>query len=128
MSVIPKDDRIRLRHMLDAASKARQFAEGLDRADLGTNEMFSLAIVRLLEIVGEAAAHVSETVQADLPGIPWRQLTGARNRLIHGYFDVDLDIVWAILQDDLPPLIAQLEQMLPQRARSRGRKLSPDRS
>jgi uncharacterized protein with HEPN domain len=85
------------------------------------DEMLSLAIVRLLEIVGESAAHVSEPVQARLPGIPWRQITGARNRLIHGYFDVDLDIVRAILQDDPLLLIAQLEQVLPQRARPRSR-------
>jgi uncharacterized protein with HEPN domain len=74
---------------------------------------------RLLEIVGEAATHVSEPVQAALAGIPWRQITGARNRLIHSYFDIDLDIVWAILQDDLPSLITQLEQVLPPRTRSR---------
>ena len=101
---------------------------GHGRAQLETDEMLSLAIVRLLKIVGEAAAHVSEPVQAGPPGIPWRQLTGARNRLIHGYFNVDLDIVWRILQDDLPPLIAQLEQVLPQHARPQRRKLSPDRS
>lgn len=83
--------------------------------------MLSLAVVRLLEIVGEAAAHISEPVQTSLPGIPWRQITGARNRLIHGYFDVDLDIVWAILQNDLPPLIAQLEQVLPVRSQPRRR-------
>jgi len=101
--------------MLDAARKARRFVQDRERADLEMDEMLSLAIIRLLEIVGEAAAHVSEPVQVGLPDIPWRQIMGARNRLIHGYFDVDLDIIWAILQDDLPPLIAQLEQLLLQR-------------
>lgn len=105
--------------MLDAAQKARRFIQGRQRTDLEMDEMLSLAIVRLLEIVGEAAAHVSESVQASQSGIPWRQITSARNRLIHGYFDVDLDIVWTILQDDLPPMIAQLEQLLPARRRSR---------
>jgi uncharacterized protein with HEPN domain len=123
MSAIPRDDRVRLRHMLDAALKARRFVQGRERSDLEMDEMFSLAIVRLLEIVGEAAAQVSEPGRAALPGIPWRQITGARNRLIHGYFDVDLDIVWAIVQDDLPPLIAQLEQVLSQRTQPRRRKL-----
>ncbi len=121
MSAIPRDDLIRLRHMLDAAQRARRFIQGRERTDLEMDEMLSLAIVRLLEIVGEAAAHVSEPVQTDLPAIPWRQITGARNRLIHGYFDVDLDIVWAILQNDLPPLIAQLEQVLPARRQPRRR-------
>ena len=119
MSAIPRDDLIRLRHMLDAAQRARRFIQGRERTDLEMDEMLSLAIVRLLEIVGEAAAHVSEPVQADLPAIPWRQITGARDRLIHGDFDVDLDIVWAILQNDLPPLIAQLEQVLPARRQPR---------
>lgn len=118
MSAIPKSDLVRLRHMLDAAQKARQFVQGLERADLEMDEMLSLAIVRLLEIVGEAAAHVSEPVQAILPDIPWRQITGARNRLIHGYFDVDLDIVWAILEDDFPPLITQIEEVLPRHPRA----------
>jgi len=123
MSAIPRDDRVRLRHMLDAARTARRFVQGHERSDLESDEMLSLAIVRLLEIVGEAATHVSEPVQDALPGIPWRQITGARNRLIHGYFDVDLDIVWAVVQDDLPPLIARLERVLAQHARPRRQKL-----
>jgi uncharacterized protein with HEPN domain len=126
MSAIPRDDLVRLRHMLDAARKARHFLQDRERADLEMDEMLSLALVRLLEIVGEAAMHVSEPVQAGLPGIPWRQITGARNRLIHGYFDVDLDIVWTIVQADLPQMIAQLEQVLPQRARPQRRKPNPD--
>jgi len=121
MSAIPRDDLVRLRHMLDAAQKAGHFIQGRERKDLEAEDMLSLAIVRLLEIVGEAAMHVSEAVRASLPGIPWPQITSARNRLIHGYFDVDLDIVWAILQDDLPPLIAQLEQVLPARSQPRHR-------
>jgi uncharacterized protein with HEPN domain len=70
MSAIPKDDLIRLRHMLDAAGKARRFVQGRERSDLELDEMLSLAIVRRLEIVGEAATHVSEPVQAALAGIP----------------------------------------------------------
>ncbi len=128
MSDILKVDRVRLQHMLDAARTARRFVEDRTRADLESDEMLSLAIVRLLQIVGEAASHVSEPVQASLPGIPWRQPSGARNRLVHGYFDVDLEIVWTILQDDLPPLIAQLEQTLPRAARPQRPKLDTDHS
>ena len=112
MSAIPRNDLIRLRHMLAAARKARRFVQGRGRTDLESDEMLSLAIVRLLEIIGEAATHVSEPVQAALPSIPWRQITGVRNRLIHGYFDVDHDIVWAIVEGDLPTLIIQLEALL----------------
>ncbi|MFN8469407.1 MAG: HepT-like ribonuclease domain-containing protein [Caldilineaceae bacterium] len=83
MSAIPEADAIRLRHMLDAAAKARMFAQYRDREDLEADEILALALVRLLEILGEAAAHVSPEVQAQFPAIPWRQMTGTRNRLIH---------------------------------------------
>ena len=65
--------------------------------------------MRLLEILGEAATHVSEAVQTAHPQIPWRQIAGTRNRLIHGYFNIDLDVIWSILRDDLPDLVTALE-------------------
>jgi uncharacterized protein with HEPN domain len=98
--------------MLDAAYKAREFVEGRNRSDLESNEMLALALVRLLEIFGEAAARVSVPVQNQLAAIPWRQITGTRNHLIHGYFNVDLDIVWSIIQQDLPPCMAALEAVI----------------
>ena len=75
--------------------------------------MLSLALVRLLEIIGEAAKGVSEELRQQYPEIPWKQIAGTRDRLIHGYFDVDLDIIWSIVADDLPILIAGLEMILP---------------
>ena len=81
--------------------------------DLEADEILALALVRLLEILREAAARVSPEVQAQFPAIPWRQMTGTRNRLIHGYFNVDLDIVWAIIQNDFPACIAALEAIVP---------------
>lgn len=73
MSAIPEVDANRLRHMLDAATKARLFVQNQDREDLENDEMLALALVRLLEILGEAAARVSPEVQSQLPDIPWRQ-------------------------------------------------------
>jgi uncharacterized protein with HEPN domain len=84
----------------------------LERAELDTNHMLELALTRLLEIVGEAANRVSEDTQKQHPEIPWRQIVGLRHRLIHGYDAVDLDILWDIVQYDLPPLIASLEEIL----------------
>jgi len=106
------DPPIRLRHMLDAARKARQFIEGRTRSDLDKNDMLMLALVRLLEVVGEAAKAVPEDVRRRTPQIAWKDIAGTRDRLIHGYFDVDLDIVWEIVTKDLPPLIAALEQLI----------------
>ncbi len=106
------EDAVRLRHMLDAAKRAIDFMQGRARSDLESDEQLSLAVVRLLEILGEAAKNVSEDLRKDYPDIPWRQIAGTRDRLIHGYFDVDLDIVWQIISVDLPVLATQLEKAL----------------
>ena len=106
------EDAVRLRHMLDAAKRAIDFMQGRAKSDLESDEQLSLAVVRLLEILGEAAKNVSEDLRKDYPDIPWRQIAGTRERLIHGYFDVDLDIVWQIISTDLPVLAAQLEKAL----------------
>lgn len=116
---MPKSDVIRLQHMLDAAKKAVQFSQGRQRSDLDDDEMFSLAVVRLIEIVGEAAGKVETTTQERHPGIPWRLITSARHRLIHGYDDVDFDIVWSIITQDLPELIQQLEEAIKDERRAK---------
>ena len=106
------EDITRMRHMLDAGRKAIEFTRGCKRADLDGDEKLALSIVRLLEILGEAANNVSDEWQQQYPEIPWRQIGGTRNRLIHGYFDVDLDVVWKIVSKDLPTLVAQLDSIL----------------
>lgn len=110
--MVKTDDAIRLRHMLDAAQKILVFTQGRDRQDLDTDEMLALAIVRLIEILGEAAKNVSPEIQAATPEIPWRQITGTRDRLAHAYFDVNLDIIWEIITVSLLPLIQALEALL----------------
>ena len=105
------DDAIRLRHMLDHAREAVAMAEGRSRSDLGSNRMLQLALVRLIEIVGEAAARVSESVKDQLPPIPWREIVGMRNRVIHGYDAIDLDVLWDTITVDLSLLIDQLEEI-----------------
>ena len=89
-------DVVRLQHLLEAARKAFAITEGKQRDSLEQNEILSLALVRLLEIIGEAAKHLSETFRASQPDIPWQLMAGTRDRLIHGYFGVDYDIVWAM--------------------------------
>ena len=98
--------------MLDAARKATELTRTCKRVDLDKDEKLALAVVRLLEILGEAAKSVSSQCRQQYPEIPWRQIAGTRNRLIHGYFDVDLDIVWKIVLEDLPPLVTQLEKVM----------------
>ena len=106
------EDVVRLRHMLDAARKATDFTKLCERSDLDKDEKLALAIVRLLEILGEAAKGVSEQVRQEYPAIPWRQIAGTRDRLIHGYFDVDYDIVWKIVSMDLAPVVEKLQEAL----------------
>ena len=88
-----RDDRVRLRHPLDAARRAVASTQDWTRADLDEEELPTLGLLRLLEILGEAASTVSETVQDAHPEVPWKAMKGLRNRLIHGYFNINLDIV-----------------------------------
>lgn len=106
------EDSTRLCHMLDAGQKAVAFLHGKNREDLDTDEKLALAVVRLLEVMGEAANQVSAPFQAAHPEIPWVALRGTRNRLIHGYFDVDYDVLWQIVRTDLPPLIRRLHELI----------------
>ena len=101
--------------MLDAAEDALSFVVGREREDLGKNRMLALALVRSIEIIGEAGARVSEEGRAEVPDLPWREIVAMRNRLIHAYFDVDLDVVWRTVEDDLPTLVAVLRSVLPER-------------
>jgi len=104
-----RDDALPLRHMLDGARKAVGFARGRVRADLDSDELLALGLVRLLEIVGEAATRVSEPTRQRRATIPWAQVIGMRNRLIHGYDVIDMDVLWQTITEDLPPLIKELE-------------------
>ena len=106
------EDVVRLRHMLDAARKAVELTSKCERSDLDKDEKLALAVVRLLEILGEAGKSVSEQSRQEYPSIPWRQIAGMRDRLIHRYFDVDLDIVWEIISSDIPFLVRELENAL----------------
>jgi uncharacterized protein with HEPN domain len=109
-----KPDIIRLRHMREAAAHAREMTAGRARADLDANVMLKMALTRCLEILGEAASKVSPDSQAQLPSVPFAQIVAMRHRLVHAYFDVDLDIVWTTVTEDLPPLLAILDVALAQ--------------
>lgn len=111
--MLPKDDRIRLQHMLDAARKAARLAAGRDRQALyDEDDPLADALVHLISVIGEAASKVSSGTCSELDGIPWPDVIGMRNRLIHAYFDINLDILWATVQDSLPTLIRLLESAL----------------
>jgi len=111
---MPKvDDVARMCHMLEAARKALRFAQGKNQTDLEQDEVLQLALVRLLEIVGEAAARVSQETQRRHDQIPWAKIIGMRNRLVHGYDNIDVEVLWQTLAQDLQRLVDQLERILP---------------
>lgn len=103
------DDLIRLRHMAEAARLAIGFAHARERADLDRDAMLRLAVLHAVQIVGEAAARLSEAGRAAVPGIEWPAVVGMRNRLVHAYFDINTDILWDTLQFGLPDLLARLQ-------------------
>ena len=107
-----QDDVIRLQHMLDAAQEAISFAFGKKREDLDDDRMLVLSLVKDIEIIGEAATKVSESCHQEHPEIPWKEIVTMRNRLIHGYFDINLAIVWKTVTEELPLLIQQLQKAI----------------
>jgi uncharacterized protein with HEPN domain len=98
--------------MLEYGREAIGLMRDKKRADLDTDRTLGLATLRCLEIVGEAASHIPESLRQQHPQIPWPQIIGTRNRLVHGYDLVDYDIIWSTITEDLPPLIAELEKIL----------------
>ena len=95
--------------MVDAASKAVAFSSGRSRADLDEDEMLRFALVKLVEIVGEAAKQVSEETRVSYPNVAWAEAARMRDRLVHHYFDINLDVLWSTVTEDLPTLLSPLE-------------------
>jgi uncharacterized protein with HEPN domain len=107
-----RNDLIRIRHMLDSAKEAISFIKDRERSDLDTDRMLVLSLIKSIEIMGEAASKVTKESRDVYPDVPWLNIIGMRNRLIHVYFDIDLDRVWDTITDDLPPVIAILERII----------------
>ncbi|HAZ28058.1 TPA: hypothetical protein DCY67_05540 [Candidatus Acetothermia bacterium] len=110
--MLPEADRIRLRHMLDAAREARRYVQDKSREDLDRDTMLFRALVNCIAILGEAASRVGAETRARSPGIPWTHITGMRNRLIHAYFDISRDVIWSTVTHDLAILEPELAAVL----------------
>ena len=105
------EDRVRLRHMVEAAESAVQFIAGRQRTDLDEDRMLLFALVRAIEVLGEAASKISEKTRAAHASIPWRAIIGMRNRLIHAYFEINTAIVWQTVTQEIPALLPQLRAL-----------------
>ena len=106
------DDLNRVRHMLEATREAFGFARERRRTDLDHDRMLLLSLVKALEMIGEAASKVTVETRDSFPEIPWSEIVAMRNRLIHVYFDINAEIVWQTVIDDLPALERKLQALL----------------
>jgi len=116
ISALPERDVALLWDMLIAARDARNFVTELDESGFLTSRLHQNAVIRSLEVLGEAAGRVSRPSCLVLADLPWKEMTGLRHRLIHGYAEVRLDLVWRVTAEQLPTLIAALEAFLPPEA------------
>lgn len=106
------DDQVSLKDMLSHACEAVELLNDSSPEKFRNHRVLQLALTRLVEIIGEAASRVSEETQLRTPNIPWPQIRGMRNRLIHGYDVIDYDLLWDTVMADLPPLIAELKKIV----------------
>ncbi len=100
-------------HMLDMARKAVSKTEGLSRVAYDSDENLRLALIHLIQVIGEAARQVSRPFADKHPEIPWADIIGMRHKVVHDYLGVDEDIVWQVVSEDLPKLVAVLEPIAP---------------
>lgn len=106
------NDTLYLRHMLESAQKARAFIAGKSKSDYEQDEVLRIALAHLLQIIGEAARIISDERRAELSDIPWKAVMGMRHRIVHNYANVDEQLVWQTVVEDLPPLIEALKAAL----------------
>jgi uncharacterized protein with HEPN domain len=107
-----------LEDILDAISKIREFIGNMDSTTFSNDEKTSFAVIRALEIVGEASKNIPEEVRSSHPDLPWREMAGIRNKLIHDYFGVNLAVVWKTVKEDLPTLEPKIRSILEEQEQS----------
>lgn len=107
-----RDNQVYIGHMVDTANKAIGFMQGLTREDFDNNELLRLSLTHLLQIIGEAARRVSPDFRTAHPQIDWKAIVGMRSKLVHDYLNVDEDIVWDTVTNELPSLLKELEGIL----------------
>ena len=107
-----KDPIILLKHILDSIANIESFSNGLSQAGFKKDKLRQSAIIRQIEIIGEAAKNVPTDFSSKHPEIKWNEIAGSRDKLIHHYFGVDLDIVWEIIEKDIPRLKEKIKHII----------------
>ena len=109
---MPPKDRVRLLHMRDAARAAISFCEGMTQGQFAVDDLTVSAVTKKVEIIGEAAFKCDSQTLAEIPGIPWPKVIGMRHFLVHTYYDINIDLLWKTVHEDLPLLLDMLEKHL----------------
>ena len=109
---MPPEDIIRIRHMIEAAEIALRFISGRTRTDIETNELLRFALVQAVQMMGDAASKVTPETRSAVSSVPWADIVFMRNRLVHGYFDINPDIVWETATKDIPDVLPLLRSLL----------------
>ncbi|MEK6858012.1 MAG: DUF86 domain-containing protein [Nanoarchaeota archaeon] len=107
-----KDDSVFLEHILDSIEKIEEFTRNVSKSDFLNNVQLQDAVVRRIEILGEAAKNISQIIVEKHPEVEWKKMIGTRDKLVHGYFGVDLEITWLVVKDDLPELKKKIKNIL----------------
>lgn len=106
------DDAFYLRHIRDAIHQIQGYVRGVDESEFMTDEILQDAVIRQLSIIGEAVGQLSDELREESPSVPWTDIYGMRNKLVHDYFGVDLEAVWDTVQQDLPSLLSAVNALL----------------
>jgi uncharacterized protein with HEPN domain len=106
------DESVYLQHILDAIAKVETYLEGIDESAFNQNTLIQDGVIRQIEILGEAAKHISDVLRAKYAHIPWQDIAGMRNKLIHDYFGVDIEKIWLTAVEDLPALKDEIKKIL----------------
>lgn len=107
-----KEDMTFLKHILESINAIEKYMQGISKQDFKASPLTQDAVVRRIEVIGEASKNISSATRKNFPSVPWRQLAGMRDILIHQYFGVYYDIVWETCKKDLPQVKQQLEDIL----------------
>ena len=106
-----KDDLVYSEHILDCIRKIKEFTNGLSLKDFSVNELVQDAVIRNIEIIGEASKKISSDTKQIFYEIPWREIAGMRDKLIHDYLGVDVEVVWRTITEDIPTLEKQIKEI-----------------
>ena len=107
-----RDECVYLQHILDSIARICQYTQGITEGDFHQQYLVQDGVIRQLEIIGEAARHLSADLKEEYHEVPWQDIVGMRSKLIHDYFGVDIEKVWLTVTDDLPPLQVQIISIL----------------